>query len=69
MNNGNGASATNKNDLYTYEYDTHTCGITPFTSSCAATLTGQETSPVTGTLVTATRRWGRTSSRCPSTPS
>ncbi len=54
VNNGNGASATNKSDRFTYEYDTHTCGITPFSSSCAATLTVQETSPVTGTLVTAT---------------
>ena len=53
VNNGNGASATNKSDRYTYEYDTHTCGASPFSSSCAATLTGQETAPVTGSVVTA----------------
>ena len=53
VNNGNGASATNKSDRYTYEYDNHDCGASPFSSSCAATLTAQETAPVTGTLVTA----------------
>jgi hypothetical protein len=50
----NGTSATNKNDLYTYEYDSHTCGVSPFTSSCAATISAQETSPTMGGVVTGT---------------
>ena len=51
---GGGASATSPNDRYTYEYDAHTCGVSPFSSSCAATITAQETAPTTGTLVSAT---------------
>jgi hypothetical protein len=54
VNNGNGASATNKSDRYTYEYDTNTCGATPFTTSCAGTISAQETLPATGSIVTGT---------------
>jgi hypothetical protein len=51
---GSGASAANKGDQYTYEFNNDTCGASPFNSSCAATLTAQETLPVVGTAVTGT---------------
>jgi hypothetical protein len=55
VNNGNGSppSATGKQDRYTYEYSTNVCGPSG-TASCAATITAQETSPVTGSVITGT---------------
>ena len=49
-----GTSSTSKLDRYTYEYDTSACGASPFTTSCAATISAQETAPGTGAVVSAT---------------
>jgi len=50
VNNGNGFSATSANDRYTYEYDSTTCG-SGNNASCAATISAQETAPLTGSVV------------------
>ena len=59
VNNGNGDSATNKSDRYTYELDNDACGAGGNTTCQPASMVAQETAPVTGTAVTASRGGSR----------
>ncbi|HEY5025510.1 MAG TPA: IPT/TIG domain-containing protein [Acidimicrobiales bacterium] len=50
---GSGASALSKADRYTYEFDNDACGSGGITTCQPATMVAQETTPITGTAVTA----------------